>query len=210
MDNAQDKVYSIGAVCEEIKKRGYKDFENHNLRYLEKVLKEIITIRRDQYFNRIYYIDDIDRIEKILNLKEQGLNYNAIKSVLATEDNKRNVIEDVEISYKEELAFDDEDAKEETSVAVNNDYVDEFKNVMHKIIFSGIETSITPKIEEIKTEINKLHDQNIDLKNVLEAQQKNHFKALDDKLIKWREESFNSDSNSKRKENGLLRRLFHR
>ena len=206
--SAQEKVYSIGAVCEEIKKRGFKEFENHNLRYLEKVLKEIITIRRDQYFNRIYYIDDIDKIEKILNLKEQGLNYNAIKSMLSAEENKdinSKILEDVEITYKDEIAYGEE--KEETSIETRSEYVDEFKNVMHKIIFSGIETSITPKIEEIKIEINKLYNQNVDLKNALEAQQKNHYKALDDKLMKWREESFNEN---KKKESGFLKRLFHK
>lgn len=207
MDNTHDKVYSIGAVCEEIKKRGYKEFENHNLRYLEKVLKDIITIRRDQYFNRVYYIDDIDKIEKILTLKEQGLNYSAIKTVLSTEDSKANgskVIDDVEISYKEELD-DYDDIEEETAVEVRSGYVNEFNNIMHKIIFSGIETSITPKIEEIKTEIHKLHDQNTDLKVALENQQKSHFKALDEKLVKWREDSFTND---KRKEAGFFKRLF--
>ncbi len=211
MDNAQEKVYSIGAVCEEIKKRGYKDFENHNLRYLEKVLKDLITIRRDQYFNRIYYIDDINKIEKILNLKEQGLNYNAIKSVLTSEDNKETnskILDDVEISYKEELAFEEvefsENEKEDTSIQVKNGYVDEFKNVMHNIIFSGIETSIAPKIEEIKSEIFKLHDQNTDLKLVLENQQNNHFKALDEKLMKWRQESFYENNKKK----GFIKKLF--
>ncbi|MCL2321684.1 MAG: MerR family transcriptional regulator [Oscillospiraceae bacterium] len=206
--SAQEKVYSIGAVCEEIKKRGFKEFENHNLRYLEKVLKEIITIRRDQYFNRIYYIDDIDKIEKILNLKEQGLNYNAIKSMLSAEENKdinSKILEDVEITYKDEIAYGEE--KEETSIETRSEYVDEFKNVMHKIISSSLESSITPKIEEIKLEINKLHDQNVDLKNALETQQNNHYKALDDKLMKWREESFNVD---KKKESSFLRRLFHK
>jgi|GEM_PF-1259301 len=208
MDTAHDKVYSIGAVCEEIKKRGYKEFENHNLRYLEKVLKDIVTIRRDQYFNRIYYIDDIDKIEKILTLKEQGLNYSAIKTVLFTEDNKNSnpkVLDDVEISYKD--GIDLKENVEETAVEVKNGYVDEFKNIMHKIMLSSLETSITPKIDEIKLEIHKLHDQNNDLKIALENQQKSHFKALDEKLIKWREEAFSDD---KKRGEGFFKRLFSR
>lgn len=69
-----ENKFSIGEVCKIL------GCEQHNLRYIEKVLE--LSIERENNIERSYTIKDIETLKFVFDLKEQGLNYRAIKKVL--------------------------------------------------------------------------------------------------------------------------------
>jgi DNA-binding transcriptional MerR regulator len=69
-----EKFYTISEVCEPLK------CEQHNFRYIEKTLE--MKIKRDEFMDRIYSQQDVDTLKIVFELKDQWLNYAAIKKVL--------------------------------------------------------------------------------------------------------------------------------
>ncbi len=191
MDNI--KYYTIGEVCEYLSNKGFKEFYAHNLRYLEKVLEDVFEIRRDVHLNRVYVKEDIEKIETILNLREQGLNYTAIRNVLVNS----NTVE-AEIAMSETQQGSIEEVFENNKILIQNENIDKFKEIMTEITNNSISTIIVPKLEDFILDISNLQKQNIELKLALEVQQDEHFRRVDEKLTKWREESKNKKSEKKK------------
>ncbi|MBL4937741.1 MerR family transcriptional regulator [Clostridium sp. YIM B02515] len=189
MNEKNNKLHTIGDVCEAINKKGFKDFKTHNLRYLEKVLDGVFEINRDEYLNRLYTDDDISKIEMILRLKDQGLNYAAIKSILLQSKTKESPSDEV----ASEIIIENTAEVQEKDIIIPHGNIEIFKEIMKSIITESIQSSITPKIEDLRKDLVDLKIQNIDLKIALEKQQEDHFNHLDEKLIKWREENNNKN-----------------
>jgi DNA-binding transcriptional MerR regulator len=185
-----ESLYTIGEICEELNESGYKDFHSHNLRYLEKVLNDVFEIRRDEYLNRVYTKSDLDKLSTILRLKDQGLNYGAIKSMMVhMQDNENDNSDSI---VNKECASDIE-IIEEKGIDVSNYSIENLKKLMTDIINISIEETLVPKIDDLKYNLKKelidIKIQNVDLKISLEKQQQEHYHHIDAKLSKWREES---------------------
>jgi DNA-binding transcriptional MerR regulator len=86
--------------------------ENHVLRYWEEELR--LPIKRNEMGHRYYTASDVERFKKIKNMKEQGLQLKAIKTVLQAELSEGE--EQKEVHCEPELAIsivDSRDLKEE-------------------------------------------------------------------------------------------------
>lgn len=191
MENEKGRLYTIGDVCEKVKSKGFKEFYSHNLRYIEKVVE--LEIRRDEYSNRVYNDKDIELIVTVLNLKNQGLNYSAIKNVLKNSDQ-------VEVKYNNEVEISDTDTDTDLDIVDENPNIAMLQAAIQDIMCKSIEQTIIPRINELKSEISELKTNNSELIRIIESQNKEHFKVLDEKLVKWRDEST--------KKKGFLNGLF--
>lgn len=153
--------YSITNVSD---KTGIKPY---TLRNLEKVLD--LKIKRDNMQNRIYTENDILLFNEILQLKDQGLNYDAIKAILSA---KKNIIKSSEEAAVE-LVNTDTNLPNENAI-----------NILKDLINDGIKSNIEPKMNEVLNKLDNLETQNDTLKKQLEIQQEKHFRELDERLMK--------------------------
>lgn len=188
MENA-DKYYNIGEVCEIINNKGIKDFHAHNLRYIEKVLEGIFEIRRDEYLNRLYSEQDILKLEEILRLRANGMNYVSIKAKFSNNNsqiNNDNMIPDCKISNNHNIIKGDFLEMPE-GVDFN---IDSIKALMSEVVNTSIIETIEPKFNSIMTELKELKNDNQELKEGLEKKQEIHYKMIDERLTQWREEHF--------------------
>lgn len=156
------KTYLIGQVCEIL------NVENFNLRYIEKVLD--LSIKRNEAGERIYSNNDVEIFKMIFELKQQGLNYKAIKKVL---------------EHQGELAFCKEEREEK--VIIRNDNIDYLMCFFKEAIDESIEEKVNSKLEIIINNLFSILKQNEELKIALKKEQERHFIELDRKLIKCRE-----------------------
>lgn len=169
---------SIGEVCKIL------GCEQHNLRYIEKALE--LNIERENNIERSYSVKDVETLKMVFDLKEQGLNYKAIKRVLEKG-------EEVAVTYSSV------DIVEDTTDIIPINYeemMEKFKDSIEKVIYaamnsalnSAIEQCIITKLEPIETGIISIQKENEELKSSLEEIQEKHFREIDDKLMAWREE----------------------
>lgn len=156
-------TYNISEICEKL------NCESHNLRYLEKALE--LLIQRDKFQNRVYGEKDLANLEMIMDLKEKGLNFAAIKKVLA---------------QQEQVA---ETAVEETrsDLVIQNKNLDTLINLLTTEITKSVEKIVNPRFEALTNELENFKKTNIELQEQLLHQQQEHFKNVDEKLNKWRE-----------------------
>lgn len=190
MENAV-KYYNIGEVCEIINSKGIKDFHAHNLRYIEKVMDGIFEIRRDEYLNRLYNEQDILKLEEILKLRSDGMNYGAIKAKFSHENNESqvnndNIIPDFKISNNNNIIKEDF-LEMQDGMEFN---IDNIKALMSEVVNSSIKQTMEPKFNSIITELKELRSDNEELRESLEKKQDIHYKMLDERLTQWREEHF--------------------
>ncbi|MCH4200168.1 MAG: MerR family transcriptional regulator [Clostridium tyrobutyricum] len=158
------KKYSIKEACEKLNTNSY------DLRYLEKVLA--LNIKRDNLKNRYYTDNDIIYLKNILELKNQGLNYKAIKTVLNAK---------AKINKKDHSPNNTKEILPKNNLSIIVKSINELNN------------TIMPKFKDIEDKIDNLSEnislENTSLKNDIEKKQEEHFKELDKKLSTWREKS---------------------
>ncbi|MBC8061337.1 MAG: MerR family transcriptional regulator [Clostridiaceae bacterium] len=157
--------YSIGQVCELL------SIENFNLRYIEKTIG--LEIKRNNAGERIYSQTDLETIKLIFELKDQGLNYKAIKRVL---------------EHQSEIAADTEHHEEGEGLIIQEEKLQTFMSLIKNTIDESIENKVNSKLEEITNSLETLVKQNQELKKALDHEQERHFIELDKKLTKWRED----------------------
>jgi len=157
--------YSIGQVCELL------GIENFNLRYIEKTIG--LEIKRNNSGERNYSQTDLETLKLICELKEQGLNYKAIKKVL---------------EHQGEIAADTRDNSEEEGLIIQQEKLQNYMSLITNTIDECIENKMNFKLEEIKNNIEILVQQNQELKESLDYEKERHFIELDKKLTKWRED----------------------
>jgi DNA-binding transcriptional MerR regulator len=159
-------TYSMGQLCKEL------NIENFNLRYIEKTTG--IEIKRNDFGERIYTEQDVSKLKFIIELKNDGLNYKAIKKALEHQ--------------KEISVTESEDSTKDNSILIPDDKMQQFMGMIKNTIDESIENKVTSKLEVINNKLQNLENQNNDLKQALEKEQEKHFKELDLKLTKWRDQ----------------------
>lgn len=161
----EDKKYTVGEVCKILNVKPYI------VRYMDKALN--LDIKRDEFSNRLYSTEDLDKLKSIKDLREQGIPYKKIK----------NIIENKQIAVKtpEEL----------NALILYNPQLKKVLELFSDNISININNLLSPELNKIENKIDKINKENLQLKNVLEIEQEKHYKQLDEKLTKWREESFN-------------------
>lgn len=175
-----ENYFTISEVCSKL------NTETYTLRYLEKVME--LDISRDDFQNRIYTKDDVETLEDIIMLKNQGLNYKAIKIVLKNTKKNTSSFED------ETAATINKDIEEEESVSsleleeYNSNNIELFKNILQETMNETM-APMNNEIKDLKIKTSQILEQNKNLRVHLEKEQERHFKELDQKLTKWREES---------------------
>lgn len=172
--------YSIGEVCEILK------CEHHNLRYIEKVLK--LNINRDTNTERLYTEHDLNILKMVFELKNEGLNYKAIKKVLE----------------RQEEVITDKVEESKNDIVLHDERLTEFINLLTKNIEKSIDIKVTSKLDTIINNVDVIKRENKELHKILEQQQEKHFKELDAKITKWREEHKEKEKES------WLNKLFHK
>jgi DNA-binding transcriptional MerR regulator len=160
-----DEIYSIGKVCELL------GVELFNLRYIEKTIG--LDIKRNDSGERIYSQTDVETLKFIFELKNQGLNYKAIKKVL---------------EHQEEIGIDTLKNADGESLIIQDKKSQKLMSMIKNIIDESIENKVNSKLEDMTNSIENLVKQNQDLKKSLEHEQQKHFIELDRKLTKWRED----------------------
>lgn len=158
-------TYTIGEICEKL------GCEQHNLRYLEKALE--LEIERDQFGNRLYTEQDLTNLEMVMSLKQEGLNFNAIKKIL---------------NRQEQVA---ETAVEETrnDLTIQNQNLEAFIKMLTIEITKNVEEVVNTKVEALTNELHDIKKSNMEMQEQLLHHQQEHFRNVDDKLNKWREEN---------------------
>lgn len=191
-----ENKFSIGEVCKIL------GCEQHNLRYIEKVLE--LSIERENNIERSYTIRDIEILKSVFDLKEQGLNYKAIKKVLERGEEVAATCENTIELYNTA-----------TSLEVSKDYDKFIKNIsfhIEKVVESIVVNTITTtlenylvdKMEPLQQGIVNIEKKNDELKLSLEEMQAKHFREIDEKLMSWRQEKFEKEKK------GFWARLFGR
>ena len=160
-----DGTYSIGKLCELL------GIENFNLRYIEKTIG--LEIKRNNAGERIYSQTDLETIKFIFEMKNQGLNYKAIKKVL---------------EHQDEVASDSEPSTNEEGLIIKDRELQKFMSMIKNTIDESIENKVNSRLEGITNSIEILVRQNQELKKSLDYEQEKHFSELDRKLTKWRED----------------------
>lgn len=180
MNSEDNRTYTIGEVCEIL------NCEHHNLRYVEKTLE--LDIKRDKYTDRTYTEQDLNLLKMVFQLRKQGMNYKAIKVVL---EQQEEIVSDVVEEVRNDIIIQDEN-------------LNKFLSMMTNIIEETIETQVNSKLEVLSDDMKDLKQQNQDLRQSIEQLQEKHFKDLDDKLSKWREEQAEKENKS------FFKRLFNK
>lgn len=194
MEMEIENKFSIGEVCKIL------GCEQHNLRYIEKVLD--LNIERENNIERSYSYRDIETLKMIFELKDQGLNYKAIKKVLEKGEEITVTAPDIEVGSKEMAIINQ---------ANYNEFMEKFKASLEKMVEVAMTTAInnnldeclSTKLEPIEKGLENLQKENEELKASLEEMQEKHFKELDEKLLAWRENYI-----EKKKKKSFLQRLF--
>lgn len=195
-----ENKFSIGEVCKIL------GCEQHNLRYIEKVLE--LSIERENNIERSYTIKDIEMLKSVFDLKEQGLNYKAIKKVLERGEEVAATCENTIELYNTTTSL-------EASKDYSKDYDKFIKNISFHIekvvesvvvntIATTLENYLVDKMEPIQQGILNIEKKNDELKLSLEEMQAKHFKEIDEKLMAWRQEQFEKEKK------GFWSRLFKR
>lgn len=174
----EDKKYSISEVCDML------NCKPHTLRYIEKVLE--CEVDRDEFLNRVYSQEQINMLKFIFELKDQGLNYSAIKNIL---DQQGEIIQDAVEETRKDIVLQEQNL---------NDFVE----LLTKRISEEVKESVNSRLEGLTNEIDNLKLQNEQLQLQLHKKQEDHFIEIDNKLMKIREDM---KQNNKR---SLLERLF--
>jgi DNA-binding transcriptional MerR regulator len=182
-----ERLYTIEEICKELNKSGYKDFNSHNLRNLEKVFNAVFDINGDEYLNRIYTESDLDKLITFLSSNHHELNYDSIRNMLIKMPGSDYEAEDRESS--EECASGIQVVEEKGTVTSRS--IEDLKEFMIGIVSSSLQSTVVPELKDLKKDLIELKLQNMDLKASLEKQQEEHYRQIDSKLTKWREESFN-------------------
>lgn len=191
-----ENKFSIGEVCKIL------GCEQHNLRYIEKVLE--LNIERENNIERSYTIKDIETLKFVFDLKEQGLNYKAIKKVLEKGEEVAATCDNTIELYNTN-----------TSLDLSKDYDKFIKNIAFHIektvesivvntINTTLENYLVDKMEPLQQGIMNVEKKNDELKLSLEEMQAKHFKEIDEKLMAWRQEQFEKEKK------GFWARLFKR
>ncbi len=191
-----ENKFSIGEVCKIL------GCEQHNLRYIEKVLE--LSIERENNIERSYTIKDIETLKFVFDLKEQGLNYRAIKKVLEKGEEVAATCDNTIELYNTN-----------TSLDLSKDYDKFIKNIAFHIektvesivvntINTTLENYLVDKMEPLQQGIMNVEKKNDELKLSLEEMQAKHFKEIDEKLMAWRQEQFEKEKK------GFWARLFKR
>lgn len=191
-----ENKFSIGEVCKIL------GCEQHNLRYIEKVLE--LSIERENNIERSYTIKDIETLKFVFDLKEQGLNYKAIKKVLEKGEEVAATCDNTIELYNTN-----------TSLDLSKDYDKFIKNIAFHIektvesivvntINTTLENYLVDKMEPLQQGIMNVEKKNDELKLSLEEMQAKHFKEIDEKLMAWRQEQFEKEKK------GFWARLFKR
>lgn len=191
-----ENKFSIGEVCKIL------GCEQHNLRYIEKVLE--LSIERENNIERSYTIKDIETLKFVFDLKEQGLNYKAIKKVLEKGEEVAATCDNTIELYNTN-----------TSLDLSKDYDKFIKNIAFHIektvesivvntINTTLENYLVDKMEPLQQGIMNIEKKNDELKLSLEEMQAKHFKEIDEKLMAWRQEQFEKEKK------GFWARLFKR
>jgi len=115
------------------------------------------------------------------------MNYKAIKMVL---EQQEEIVADVVEDVRNDVIIQDQN--------LNN-----FISMMTNVIEKTIETQVNSKLEALSDDMKSLKQQNEELRRSVEQLQERHFKELDDKLSKWREEQSEKENKS------FFKRLFN-
>jgi DNA-binding transcriptional MerR regulator len=159
-----DRSYTIGEVCDVLK------CEQHTLRYIEKTLD--MKIERDEFMNRLYSQENLDTLRMVFDLKDQGLNYGAIKKVL---EQQSEIVQDKV----------DETRKD---VVIQNQNLEQLIKVLTKEISESVAATVESRFEGLTRDIENLKLQNEELQRQIQKSQEQHFSELDNKLSRLREE----------------------
>jgi MerR family transcriptional regulator, aldehyde-responsive regulator len=162
---SDNKTHSIGQICELL------NVEDFNLRYIEKAVN--LEIKRNELGERVYSERDVETLRMILELKDQGLNYKAIKKVL---------------EHQQESAVEKEEDNQEEGLIINEDKLSQFMIMIKNTIDESIENKVNSRLESITNKLDNLEKQNEELKEALVNEREKHFVEIDKKLIKWRED----------------------
>ncbi|WP_072986605.1 helix-turn-helix domain-containing protein [Clostridium cavendishii] len=181
-----ENKFSIGEVCKIL------GCEQHNLRYIEKVLE--LNIERENNIERSYSYRDIEILKIVFELKEQGLNYKAIKKVLEKGEEINVNTPDIEVGRKEMTIIN------QTNY---NEFMKNFQVSLEKMVEVAMTTAInnnldeclSTKLEPLEEGLKNIQKENKELKSSLEEMQEKHFKEIDDKLLAWREKSIEQSRN---------------
>lgn len=178
--------YYIKQACEILNTSDY------NLRYLEKVLD--LEIKRDDMENRFYTEKDITLLRDIIHLKDQGLNYKAIKTVLNAKQKFNNQDND---SNK---------VQNQKNTLIKKNLDTEIRKLdikIKSIIENTLEDILTPKFSNIENKIDNINNivtelkkENTTLKSELESNQKEYFNELDKKLEKHKRKTRSKEKKS--------------
>jgi DNA-binding transcriptional MerR regulator len=181
-----ERLYTLGEICEALEESGYKIFHLRNSGYLAKVINGSLDLRDDEYLSRAYTESDLDKLSAFLSSKGQELYYDAIESLLEMQNNEN---EDNDVEYPKEDTSAVQVLNEKS--IVTGPTIEDLKEFMVDIVSSSLQSTVVPELHELKKDLLDLQLQNVDLKASLERHQEEHFRQIDSKLTKWREESFN-------------------
>jgi hypothetical protein len=182
-----ERIYTLGELCEALSKKGHRDIQPHNSRYLEKVLKDVLDIHRDEYLNRLYTEAELNKIVSALGLKGQAQNYDFIKGMSIK---MHTAEEDGEYRKAAEESISELQIVEEKSI-VTGPTIEDLRLFMSEIMSSSLQSTVVPELQNLKKDLTELKLQNTGLKASLEKQQEEHYRQIDLKLTKWREDSLN-------------------
>ncbi|NLP35986.1 MAG: MerR family transcriptional regulator [Clostridiales bacterium] len=179
--------------------------EDHVLRYWEKELE--LPIARNEMRNRYYRESDIELLQTIKNLKNQGFQLKAIKMLLPNINNLKSLDSQTILRLKDELngrmidVLKDEktpetenevelEADKETSLVSNediheieekpNEKMEQFKAIMHQIILSALKENNAELKEEISTNVtDNISKEMKFLMRLQEEKEEERFRKLD-------------------------------
>ncbi len=182
--------------------------ESHVLRYWEDELQ--LEIPRNGKSHRYYTELHIRLFQKIKELKERGYQLKAIEQVLKKMiAGDENVDPDEELEQnavsilKEGSMGDDMDGegklrmvqkKEETSVGVNQEKMEQFQQIMNQIIGRAVGQAMQENNEILSQEISRqVNDRMVQemeyMMRINDEREEERFKMLDETLRAWQKES---------------------
>ena len=159
--------------------------EPYVLRFYEKELK--LNINRNSIGHRIYTLEDVEMLRKILEMREKGLQLKAIESIIKESD------EEAKESYEQLSSVQltpvppIESATTIDIADPENEKVKVFMNMITKAVIEGNKVSVSQIKDEVKSEIAQevnisVQDRINKLQELQDAKNEEYYRKLDETI----------------------------
>ncbi|MBO5208303.1 MAG: MerR family transcriptional regulator [Lachnospiraceae bacterium] len=160
------------------------EVETHVLRYWEEELQ--LPIKRNEMGHRYYTMEDVKRFREIKQLKEQGLQLKAIRTIIQKGDILEETREENELMFGKRERYFVSLAKEDIKTDEKDDKIARLQFLLQQMMTEAVKTANQELCTEIKESVLKELDYQFRAREEREEErwkkEEEHFRKIDEML----------------------------